>query len=303
MPLYCRLAVVAILVLLHAATAAAQPAPGDPEALFEQARTLMAQGRFAEACAMLEASEAQDPGIGTEFNLARCYELAGRPASARAMYKRVIDETQAAGQKDRETLARDLHAQLQSRVAHLVLHVASPTGAQDVRLDGAEVPPSQWGTPLEVDPGVHEVLATASMAISWRTNVRIVKDGETVSLDVPPLVPRAAVEPLAPPPTSPPRSTPVELAPRHASMQRIVAVALGAVGVVGLVPGTYFGAQAISLESRASPLCPSAGCDPTGYSLRTSSRWNGDASTVAFVLSGALLAAAGVVWFTAPVGP
>ena len=301
MALYCRSAVVAILVLLHAAPAGAQTTVADPEQLFEEARGLMAQGRFAEACAKLEGSEAQDPGIGTEFNLARCYELAGRLASARAMYRRVIEETQAAGQKDRETLARDLYAQLQPRVAHLALHVASLSSPLEVHLDGVLVPTSEWATPLEVDTGTHEVQVSASSFLSWKTLVRIVRDGETVSLEVPPLVPRAAVESIASPAplTIPARPVSSEAPTRGAGPQRILAVALGAVGLVGLVPGTYFGAQAISLESRAEPLCQPLGCNSDGYSLRTSSRWNGDASTVTFLLSGALLAAAGVVWFTA----
>jgi hypothetical protein len=70
-----------------------------------------------------------------------------------------------------------------------------------------------------------------------------------------------------------------------------------------VVPGAYFGLRAGSLESQAAPLCPGGPCDSTGYADRTSSRWNGDASTVTFFISAALLAAAGIVWFTAPSGP
>jgi hypothetical protein len=296
---------VATLVLLCVARPARAdvPAPLDAAQLFDQARELMAQGRYAEACGKLESSEALDPGIGTEFNLARCYELAGRLASARAMYRRVMEETHAAGQTDRETVARDLSAQLQPRVAHLVLRVASPPAAAlEIRVDGALLPASEWAAAREIDAGAHEVEASAPGSMAWKTVVRAVREGEAVSVDVPPLVPRAAVEPVVVPVAVSPAPTITEGAPRSSS-QRIIALALGGAGLAAVVPGAYFGLRAGSLESQAAPLCPGGPCDSTGYADRTSSRWNGDASTVTFFISAALLAAAGIVWFTAPSGP
>jgi hypothetical protein len=297
----------AVAVFLHTLRAGAQslPAPADAAKLFDEARVLMADGQYAEACAKLEASEAQDPGIGTEFNLARCYELVGRFASARGMYRRVVEETHAAGQTEREVVAHDLNVKLQGRVAHLVLQVASPPqAALEIRVDGALLPSSEWGQPREVDPGPHEVEASAAGLLPWKTTARVAGEGTTVTLDVPPLLPRAAVEPVvvAPSAAMTPRTSEASSGTASSS-QRIVALALGGLGLAGLVPGTYFGLQAASLESRANPLCPGNQCDSTGYSDRTSSRWNGDASTVSFVVSGALLAAAGIVWLTAPHAP
>jgi len=52
------------------------------QALFDEAKRAMADGRWAEACPKLEESERLDPSIGTAFNLARCYEHVGRIASA-----------------------------------------------------------------------------------------------------------------------------------------------------------------------------------------------------------------------------
>jgi hypothetical protein len=277
----------------------------DAQRLFDEARDLMAKGRFAEACGMLERSEAQDPGIGTEFNLARCYDLAGRLASARAMYRRVIEETVEAGQRDRETVARGLSAGLEKRVVRIALHVASPAVALEIRVDGNLVPQMDWATPLEVDPGPHEVEATAPDFSPWRTVVRALHEGDTVGVDVPPLVSRAAVQPVA---AAPLRESPAPVVAGTGGgfgSQRIVALGLGALGLGALVPATYFGAQAISLESQAGPLCRINGaeCDPTGYDDRQRSLSAGNASTVSFVVGGVLLAAAGVVWFTAPHRP
>jgi len=292
------------VLLCAARPAKADPVPLDAAQLFDQARELMAEGRYPEACGKLESSEALDPGIGTEFNLARCYELAGRFASARAMYRRVMEETHAAGQSDRETVARDLSAQLQARVGHLLLHVPSPAvAALEIRVDGALVPVSEWAMAREIDPGPHEVEASAPAFVAWKTVVRVVREGEAVSLEVPPLVPRAALEAVPPPSLATvPSLTIIEGAPRGGT-QRVIALALGGAGLLGVVPGTYFGLRAESLESQAASHCVGGPCDEPGYTDRTSSRWNGDASTVSFVVSAALLAAAAVVWFTAPNHP
>ena len=50
--------------------------------LFDEARRLMAEGKYAEACLELEQSQKLRSGIGTQFNLAECYEKTGRIASA-----------------------------------------------------------------------------------------------------------------------------------------------------------------------------------------------------------------------------
>ncbi len=290
----------ALAGLCVAPAALADSGGSEAQRLFDEARDLMEHGHYAEACARLERSEALDPGIGTEFNLARCYELQGRLASARAMYRRVVDETHAAGQTARETVARDLAAQLQPRVAHVAFRVSSPVPALEIRLDGAPVTGTDWAVPVEVDPGEHEVVASAPAFASWKMFVRVSHETETAVVDVPPLVPAAA---LAEPPSREeglPRATAGE--PRGRT-QRLVAIVLGGVGLAALVPGSYFGVRAISLASQAQPLCPGNQCDPTGYSDRQGSLDAGNLSTGFFVAGGVLLAAAAVAWLTAPDGP
>src|SRR5262245_40239679 len=44
------------------------------EAAFDKGRALLQQGRVAEACLELEESQRLDPGLGTQLNLADCYE-------------------------------------------------------------------------------------------------------------------------------------------------------------------------------------------------------------------------------------
>ena len=71
----------------------AQPAQAQSDsaaarALFAEGRNLMADERYAEACPKFEESLRLDHGMGTQFNLAHCWEKLGRTASAWSMARR-----------------------------------------------------------------------------------------------------------------------------------------------------------------------------------------------------------------------
>src|SRR6185437_15434982 len=57
------------------------------EALFDAAKKLYADKKYAEACTRFDASEKLDRGIGTLLYLADCYEHVGRTASAWATFR------------------------------------------------------------------------------------------------------------------------------------------------------------------------------------------------------------------------
>jgi hypothetical protein len=281
-------------------------ANGEADALFEQARALMVHGDYAEACPKLEKSDALDPGIGTELNLARCYDLAGKPALASAMYQRVIDATVVAGQTERENAARRLQAALAPRIAYATIAPAPEAAALrglEVRCDGALADRSARGTPL--DPGVHVFEAAAPGHIPWRSQITIQREGQRVALMVPPLEPRAPERTDAPS-AGPSSAGPIPVnadalrPPPSASLHRpMAAVAFGAAAVAAGV-GVYFGARKLSLASEAYAHCGAAGCDPEGVSASRDSIPVGNAATASFVVSGALLAASAVLWLTAP---
>jgi len=164
---------------------AAQAQERDPaaaQALFDQAKGLMQQKRFAEACPKLQESNRLDPGIGTQFHLADCYEQSGRVASAWAAFLEVVSQARAAGQSDREKAAQKRADNLQARLPKLVVEIpeASKVPGLEIRRNGAAVGAAQWGTPVPVDPGEVELTATAPGKRAFKQTLRL-EEGKSAS--------------------------------------------------------------------------------------------------------------------------
>lgn len=148
--------------------ALAGPAADDAaaaEALFKEARALVEAGDFAAGCPKFAESLALHASASTALNIARCHEHDGKLASAYASYQQALEyngETRGAQRrKGLEELARAGLAALEPRLPRLrVVIEGGPEGLAIVR-DGEKVPASALGETLPVDPGKHEVQATA----------------------------------------------------------------------------------------------------------------------------------------------
>ena len=313
----------ATLLLFSVPAAGDEPAPKQPpptqaEALFREGRTLIARRDYAAACPKLEESFRLDPAPGTQFNLARCYELAGRFASAWHAYTDVAETMRTQGEPAREQVARVRIAEVQARLSYVIVRFGAdwPEPAQHsarVLLDGAQLVAAQLGAQIPVDVGEHGIAVTAEGKRPWKTRVKVEVDAETVAVEVPQLedeAPAKAPEPPAPPPMEGPTppAPPVELPSGAAAAgasglgtQRVLALGVLGAGFIAGGVGAYFGGRAIELAQESRTGCSSIGCtDAHALLADRDSHTYGDAADVSFIVCGALLATGGVLWFTAP---
>jgi hypothetical protein len=316
-------AIATALAILAAGDARAQSAQGAAAAqvLFEQAKALMREKKYAEACAKFAESNRLDAGIGTMLWLADCYEKNGQSASAWAQF---VEAADVAGERhdDRQKVARERAAALEPTLAKLTIDVprGSDVAGLEVTRDGAAVGKTVWGTPVPVDPGVHTVTAHAPAHATWQGRVTIDPGRLVAVITVPPLEPERAAEPRAAPVATAvtPPSTGLPPAPRDAAPevaatqqgssgdgQRAAGLVTAGVGVVSVGVGIALGFLAKSHldDSNSSNHCmPDNRCDTYGTEARHQALDTATASTAVFIAGGVLLVGGLVLYFTAP-GP
>jgi hypothetical protein len=299
----------ALLVALAPSRAYATD-PTLAEALFREGRALMLKKDFAAACPRLAESQRLDPSPGTEFNLARCYELLGRLASAWGAYLEVAAEMRATGDAERAAMVRERIDALEPRLSYLTVTMRDTAQARhaEITRDDTVMSAAQLDVAIPVDAGTHVVRARAPGRRDWEARVAVEGEAQRVTVAIPELErmppanepssgssapPLAAANANAPPPSGE--------APRpRASAQRTIGIALVGGGVIAAGIGGYFGVRAFTLASDARDHCDPRGCDPRAFDLRDDSRTAGNVATVAFVTGGALAAVGGVLWWTAP---
>jgi len=271
------------------------------EALFQQAAQLMEQKKFSEACEQFAASQELDPGLGTTLYLADCYEQAGKTASAWALFQEAADGARRAQQADREQIATDRAQRLKGRLSKLELRVpaARRVPGLELRLNDAPVPSVSWNAPLPLDPGQTRVEARAPGKKPWSIQLNVADGPSNQVVEVAELA--DAPKPLA---SETANALSEKLAPRDpGSTQRTIGYVVGAVGVVGLAVGGYFGYRALTLNKDSKANCraddPNA-CTPEGVAAREDAKTAGTLSTVSSIGGGALLATGLTLVFTAP---
>jgi hypothetical protein len=320
-------AAAAVVALLAAAPWPAL-ASGDDVAtaqlLFDDGRRLMGLGQYADACPKLEQSQRLAPAIGTEFNLADCWEHQGRLASAWAAFLDVAELTHKRGETDRERAARARAASLQPKLARLSIEVpaARRVGDLEVRRDGEVVREALWGVAVPVDAGDHRVEARATGRQPWSAMLHVT-DGRAATIQMPELAPAtvpatATATATAPAPAPvPATATATVPAPATATATATVPatapaspdrtpalVVLGAsavfagVGVLGLVEQ-----NAKVSEYNADASCPSIDAPTRTAScqdlVNTANTWK-TLAIVGFVGGGVALVTGVTLWLAAP---
>ncbi len=239
-------------------------------ALFAQAQSAAAAGRWLEAIERFEKVLAIKETPGVVFHLAAALEGAGRLTRGLETFERARDLAQQVDAADVLALTGDRIASLGQRVPRLVVRVPRPAESSDVQLDGAPLSAARWGEAVRVDPGPHRVEATVAGAPfvrglelregSWLTV--IVGDAGTPVESIPtPAGPRVVPPSRALPATG----FAAEDAPVDAGGGGVAVgpIALGAgavaLGVGGLIAFLVAGGEN---DAAAEACSTAAGCDP-----------------------------------------
>jgi tetratricopeptide (TPR) repeat protein len=312
---------VAVLLLVVAGHAHAQSGDSSAmaEQLFKEARELAKANRWAEACPKFEASFKYDPVLGTRLNLAACYEHIGKLASAWGLYRESIDLARKAGDTKRRDYAQKQATALEPRLPRLVITAPtrSPAGLV-VKRDGTTIEAGALGVALYIDPGPHEITASAPGFESFAQTVALA-ESKTETVALPDLKPQPAPVVAARPATpatadhdanssaaaSGPAAVAATGAPVAPRGRKYLAIGLGAAGIAAVGAGLAFGAKARSRFHDAQALCGhDVACDPASYDA--GKRLTSDASsaatisTVLVAAGGAAIAAGVIVLITAP---
>ena len=219
------------------------------QVLFDEGLRLMNAGQPASACPKFAASQKLDPGMGTKFRLAECYEKVGKTASAWALFIGIADEARSAKRPDREKLARQRADDLVPKLARMTVLIA-PDAAKlaglEVRRDGTVLEKAVWDVPMPIDPGEHVLTATAPGKTAWESKPIAAQSSKTVEVTIP----RLKDEPKAPASMELVRVTPAVIEKRSV----LPAVVLGGVALVAAGVGGAFFAVSGSKKSSAIEL-------------------------------------------------
>jgi tetratricopeptide (TPR) repeat protein len=178
----CKHALILLGALLCASPSARAGDTAAAEALFAEARQLMAQGKYAEACPKLESSNRIDPATGTLLNLASCYEKLGKTATAWATYLQVAGSPQSGLRAD---YARQRADALLPTLPKLTIRAPNAPADAHVTRDGIAVPVGAFGAPIPVDPGHHVIEATAAGRIGFHREIDVASGATTVVVTLP----------------------------------------------------------------------------------------------------------------------
>lgn len=298
------------LVFALGSRASAQTSAADrasAQALFDEGKQLLEDGQPAAACPKLEESLKLDAAIGTRYQLAKCYELTSRSASAWTLYLEVAAEARAAGQGAREEFARKQAQKLEPELSYLTIVVPTEARAQGLTVtrNGVALGRGSWNAKLPVDPGRYTIVAKAPGKKEWQGAIEVNGPKGSESIAIPQLE-EAPPEAKKPEPaqasgsSQTPRDTGTAPSNGRLTTRHWVGIGLAGAGVIALGAGGVFALRAKKLNDESgcnNGNCPTEGALDDNHDARRA----GDVATVLGIAGGALVLG-GVAVFFAPVG-
>ncbi len=173
-------------------------------------------GRWADALDKLHRVAAVKLTPGIRYHVALCEEHLGHLVSALDLFAAAQVQARAEGARDVLRLVGSHLDDLGPRVPRLTVRVLPVDATASVKLDGNLLPPSSVGTPIPVDPGTHQLEASAEPRSPAVATVTL-QERDVTSIDLklgavpaaapPSPAPAAPTAPPAAPQTAPPEPT------------------------------------------------------------------------------------------------
>jgi len=210
-------------------------------AAFQRGKSLMAQGRTAEACSEFETSMRLEPLHGTLYNLALCHEALGKIASAWTELKELAaNDKNAPRAKDAAKRA----AALEKKLTRMRIVVATPTDGLVIKRNDVDVT-ALAGKDIPVDPGKYTFVASAPGRTEASQELDLSTPGATIDVTIPALAEASVDQP------PPPDAAIVTDAYADRGTLRPVALPRGVIeGEVSEVWGSSSGFDQDSLDTR-----------------------------------------------------
>ncbi|HZO13912.1 MAG TPA: PEGA domain-containing protein [Polyangiaceae bacterium] len=256
-------------------------------ALGEAGLALYEQQKFAEALKRFEMAEALLHAPTLVLFMARCKRGLGEFLAARALYERVInddlgtnaDATFVKAQNEAKSELGELDQTIPS-----VRIVVTGVAEASVTVDGREV--SNIDTPMRLDPGRHEIVATAPGVQPVRKRVELDSDGSVQEVTL----------------AFHPKDAQHETAPPAEEGSLVPAAVCFSIGGAALIAGIATGIVAIQKFDELKARCPDDHCAPEDEPLKEEVDMYGVVSTVGIAVGAAGIVAGIVLAIVRPGG-
>jgi tetratricopeptide (TPR) repeat protein len=285
-----------LALVLVASTALA----GDKEkadSLFKHGKKLMEEKKFSEACEAFEKSMKLDPGIGTELNIARCFQEWGKLGRALRSYQAAEKMAKDAGDSRADKI-EGLVTELDPQVPRLTIHVPDGAPIKGITIDGTAV--DSVAEPIVLDPGPHMIVYPT--ANGSKTKIVPVERGSSseVTLELP-MTTTTHVDTPPPPPS--PKPGVVTTDPGHG--YRLAAYGVGGAGVAAIAVSSYLTLSSRSKYNDALKAhCGGMtnGCDDIGLADTHDARHRANIATFVFAAGLAAVGGGVALYLLAPKG-
>lgn len=268
-----------LLLLLLASSLAVADDKSKADSLFKQGKKLMGEKKYSEACEAFEKSQALDPGIGTQLNIAKCFEDWGKLSRALKAY-RAAEKMANDAHDSRADKIQGLITDLEPQVPRLTIHTPKGASTDKVTIDGA--PAGDLSVPLTLDPGPHTIVYPNAEGHTKTKVVPVERGGSSdVTLDLPTAA--TTVVDSNPPPPPPPPPPPAQADPGHG--YKLAAYAVGGAGIVAIGVSSYLTLSARSQYNDALKAhCGGMtnGCDAVGLTDTHDARHKANIATIVF---------------------